>query len=384
MAITINTSPTGTPSVHDGLWHVCSSDNSGVTDMKFVFDIWINGVQKIRVKQSPEPVTGKAYFDAGPTVRNSMTYAWFEPTNNSAYVDQPDMSGQVGIIYGLRVGEDVSGVTTTNMASGEVSGYNWAPPLFKRRDYGLADKLNKWLTNRPLYANTALTENLFIGFYTNTTLTLKCEKFNASNQTIGSVLSGSPTAVPDGFVQMNIGTTALSATLSTTFDDSVKYYDVWFNSLDKIRVYLVCNPKYTCIPVHFLNRWGLWDTQRFDLVSKLSMDIERKGFGQRDYQYNGNSVDYHSEYNRYYEGKINYNNKANWSYKLNADALSDAEWEWIADLMQSPQILMEIDGYHYPVTIRKTSYDYNKHVVDRLKPLEIEFEMNTSRYTQLR
>mgnify|MGYP007024662293 FL=1 len=143
MAITINTSPTGTPSVHDGLWHVCSSDNSGVTDMKFVFDIWINGVQKIRVKQSPEPVTGKAYFDAGPTVRNSMTYAWFEPTNNSAYVDQPDMSGQVGIIYGLRVGEDVSGVTTTNMASGEVSGYNWAPPLFKRRDYGLSNKLNK-------------------------------------------------------------------------------------------------------------------------------------------------------------------------------------------------------------------------------------------------
>ena len=52
--------------------------------------------------------------------------------------------------------------------------------------------------------------------------------------------------------------------------------------------------------------------------------------------------------------------------------------------MQSPQILLEYDGYFYPVTIKRTTYEYNKHVVDRLKPLEIEFELNTSRYTQLR
>lgn len=381
--ITINTSPTGTPSVHDTMWHVCSSDNSGSTDMKFVFDVWINGVQKIRVKQVPEPVTGKAYFDAGPIIRNSMTFAWFEPINSSAYVAEPDMSGQAGIVYALRVGEDVSGVTTSNMASGEVSGFNWAAPLFKRRVITLTDKLNKWLTNRPATLNTGEGENLFIGFYTNATLTLKVDKFDFSNTQIGSTLSGSPTVIESGFAQMNIGTTALSATLSTTFAN-VKYYDVWFNALDKVRVYIRCNPKYTCVPIHFLNRWGVFDTQRFDLVSKLSMEVERKGFGQRDYQFNGNSVDYKSTANRYYEGRINYFNSAKWTYKLTADAMTDEEYEWMADLMTSPQILMEVDGYFYPVTIKGNNYEYSKFVNNKLKALDLEFELNTTRQTQLR
>ena len=381
--ITINTSPTGTPSVHDAMWHVCSSDNSGSTDMKFVFDVWINGVQKIRVKQVPEPVTGKAYFDAGPIIRNSMTFAWFEPINSSAYVAEPDMSGQAGIVYALRVGEDVSGVTTSNMASGEVSGFNWAAPLFKRRVITLTDKLNKWLTNRPATLNTGEGENLFIGFYTNATLTLKVDKFDFSNTQIGSTLSGSPTVIESGFAQMNIGTTALSATLSTTFAN-VKYYDVWFNALDKVRVYIRCNPKYTCVPIHFLNRWGVFDTQRFDLVSKLSMEVERKGFGQRDYQFNGNSVDYKSTANRYYEGRINYFNSAKWTYKLTADAMTDEEYEWMADLMTSPQILMEVDGYFYPVTIKGNNYEYSKFVNNKLKALNLEFELNTTRQTQLR
>lgn len=390
MSVTINTNPAAGSSVHDNMWHVVTSDNSGQTDFKYVFDVWVNGVQKIRVKQFPEPVTGKGYFDAGPIVRNEMTYGWFEPTSASAFVAQPGLNGEAGVIYALRVGEDYSGLTTLNMASGEVSGYNWAPPLFKRRVVNLSDKISKWFTNRPLYANTKLAENLFVGYYTTPgeELTLCLDKFDASNNQIGSQLTAPPANYNTGFIQLNIGTTALSATFSTTFDASVKYYEVYFyNGFingDKMRVYPVCNPKYTPFPVHFVGRWGLWDTHRFDLVSKLNMDIERKGFGQRDYQFNGNSVDYKSSANRYYEGKINYSNMANWSYKLTSDALTDAEYEWMADLMTSPQILLEIDGYCYPVTIKKTSYEYNKFVVDRLKAFEIEFEFNSSRMTQLR
>jgi hypothetical protein len=384
MAITINTSPNGSPSAHDALWHVCSSTNSASTDMKYVFDVFVNGVRLIRVKQFPEPSNGKAYFDASPIVRNEFDFEWFEPTNTSAYVAEPNMSGQIGVIYNLQVGEEVSGITTLNMASGNVSGFNWSPNLFKRRVDGLSTKLNKWLTNRPLYANAALGENLFAGFYTNASLILKCQLFDASNNAIGSIFSGTTTVIENGFVQLNIGTTALGETFGIDFPANVKYYDVWFNSLDKFRVYITCNPKYTNIPIHFLNRWGLWDSQRFDLVSKLAMDIDRKSFTERDYKFNGNSVDYISSNNVYYGGKINYSNSATWTYKLNSTPLDDAEWVWIADLMQSPQILLEYDGYFYPVTIKRTTYDYNKHVVDRLKPLEIEFELNTSRYTQLR
>lgn len=388
MAITINTTPSGSPSVQDELWHVCSSDNSGTVDMRYVFDVWINGVQKVRVKQAPEPATGKAYFDAGPTVRNSMTYAWFEPINTTAYVAEPDMSGQVGIVYALRIGEDVSGVTTSNMASGEVSGFNWCPNLFKHRVTALSDKLNKWLTNRPVTGSTKAGENLFIPFYTNSapgSVILKCRTYDEGGGLIATV-SGSPVVVENGFIQMNIGTTALTATLGASFGSNVRYYEVDFTHVaayETFRVYLTCG-KYTPVLVHFLNRWGMYDTQRFDLVSRLSMDVERKGFEKRGYVFNGNSVDYKSSSGRYYEGKINHANKANWMYRLTADAMTDAEWEWMADLIQSSQILMEIDSYFYPVTIRNTNHEYSKYENNKLRPLEIDFEMNQTRYTQLR
>jgi hypothetical protein len=377
------------------MWHVVSSDNSGQTDFKYVFDVFVNGVQKIRVKQYPEPTNGKGYFDAGPTVRNSMTYEWFEPINSSSYVAEPDMSGQIGISYALRVGEDYSGVTTLNLASGEVSGYNWAPPMFKRRVITMQDKLNKWLTNRPMTAEIKLvdsnevpanqSENLFIGFYTDQpTVKLKVDLFDFNNYNSNTHIQSVATNVSTGFIQMNIGQSAIYHTLNIVIDESIKYYDVSIDGYEIIRVYTKCNPKYTCIPVHFLNRWGMFDTMRFDLASRLSMDIERKGFGQRDYKFNSNSVDYMSSSNRYYEGKINYSNAAKWSYKLNADAMNDAEYEWAAELMVSPQILLEIDGYLYPATIKKTSFDYPKIVNDKLKAFEVEFELNSNRYTQLR
>ena len=387
MSIVINTNPSGKPSVHDNLWHVASSDNSGVIDMKYVFDVWINGEQKIRVKQFPEPGNGRAYFDAGPTVRNYMEYAWFEPIDTSVLVAQPDLSGQIALTYELRVGEDVSGVTTSNLASASTVGYNWAPPMFARRVTTVADKENKWLTNRPLTASTKIGENMFAGFYLNDAsgyIGLNVERFAHDNSSQGTTSTLVAVTSTRPFLQLNIGTTAILATTSLSITDTTRYYDIWVNSNEKMRVYLSCNEKYTPYPVHFLNRWGLWDTIRFDLASRLSMDIERKGFGKRDYEFNGNSVDYMSSANRYYEGKINYSNKSTWNYKLNTNVLTDSEWEWLAELFASPQILVEIGEYFYPATIKKTNYDYVKFINDKLKPLEVEFDFNSERYTQLR
>ena len=128
----------------------------------------------------------------------------------------------------------------------------------------------------------------------------------------------------------------------------------------------------------------MWDSQRFDLVSKLNMNVEKKGFEKRDYRFNGNSVDYKSTSNKYYEGATNYSIKSTYNYKLTADALTDEEYVWMADLISSPQILMEIDSYFYPVTIIDNNYEFSKNVFNRLKALELTFNMNQNRYSQLR
>ena len=382
MSITINTNPPSGSTAQDDLWHVATSTASGSTDMKYIFEVYVGGVRKVSVRQFPEPSNGKAYFNAGATVRNSITFDWFEPVG-TAYVYEPNVTGEMGVQYQIRVGEEISGITTLNLASATTSVFNFKAPLFKRRVVTLQDRLNKWLTNRPLYANTKLGENLYIPFYTDTTLNLKCSTYNENNTLIAAA-SGSTTTIENGFVQMNIGSTAISNNLSITINESVRYYDVSFNNFDIIRVYLVCNPKYEPINIHFMNAWGMWDSLRFDLVSKLNMNLEKKGFEQRDYRFNGNAVDYKSAYNKYYEGPINYSIKSTFNYKLTADALTDDEYTWIADLISSPQILMEIDTYFYPVTLVESNYEFSKNVFNKLKALELTFNMNQTRYSQLR
>jgi len=382
MAITINTNPGVGSSLQDNLWHVATSTNAAVPDMKYIFEVYLNGSKKISVRQFPDPTNGKSYFDASGTIKSTMTYTWFEPLT-TAYGYEPDVSGEVGQTYEIRVGEEVSGIATLNMASGITSVYNYTAPFFKRRVSGIGTMLNKWLTNRPLTINAQLGQNIYIPFYTDEILQLKVNTYDNSN-TLVQTATGGNNNIDHGFVQMNIGSAAIATNLSVTINGNIKYYDVWFNSFDKVRVYLQCNPKYTPISIHFMNAFGMFETHSFSLASRLSMNVERKGFEQRDYRFNGNAVDYNSANNKYYEGKINYDNKADLTYKLTSDALADLEYKWLSELIMSPQILMEVDGYFYPVLVKANNYEFNTFVNDRLKALQIDFDMNMSRNSQLR
>lgn len=384
MAITILASPSGEPSVQDNLWHIAVSDASGTTDMKYVFDVYVGGVQKIRVKQFPEPTTGKAYFDAGPVVRNTFTYEWFEPLN-TVYCTEPNVSGEIAQTYQVRYGEEVSGITTTNLASGNTTAYNWAAKTFQRRVADSTSLLNKWYTNRPLSADLKTGENLFIPFKTNTALTLKVDTYDANNNLISANVDASGYTAANGYIQCNIGTAAINARFgSTVIGSNVKYYDVYFNSLDKFRVNLVCDNRFSTIMLHFVNQWGMYDTARFPLVSRLTTEIERKEFTQKDYKLAATSVTYYDSNNVYHDSKVNYLNKRDGTYKLTSDFLTDAEWVWIEELMYSPQVYMELDGYYYPVTIKNSNIEISKYVNNRLRALEIEVSVNQTRYSHLR
>jgi hypothetical protein len=64
--------------------------------------------------------------------------------------------------------------------------------------------------------------------------------------------------------------------------------------------------------------------------------------------------------------------------------LTDDEYVWLAELITSPQIYAQIDGYFYPVTIKATNYEYVKYQNSKLKPFFVEIEMNQTRYGFLR
>ena len=384
MAVTI-VNPSTYSSIQDDLWTIASSNNSGQTDFKFVFDVYNGANQLVRCKVYPDPTNGKGYFDAGPVVRNEVDYSWFTPVNgNSNFLT--DATDKVAQTYNIRVGEDFSGVTTLNLASGNVTAYNYAPSIFKRRQSNISSFVDKWLTNRPLTGKCDFNSKLLIPYLANITtddgispsLVLNGNEYGLTG--IGTPINGYR------FYQLDIGPKKINANYgSTLITSNTNYYDVFFyynggNYPATFRVVLDCHPTYTPYNLYFINQYGMYDTAAFNLVSKLNLDTERKSFTKLNKKFNTGSVGYYDSNNVYYESKINYASKTNWTYKLNMDFMTDAEYIWLAELMTSPLIYMEIDSNYYPVTIKNTNYEYIKHNVQGLRTLELDIELNQERY----
>jgi len=389
MSITL-INPSGYPSAQDNLWSIAYSSNSGQVDFKYVFDVYVNGVQLVRTKVFPEPSNGRGYFDAMPIVKNEITYGWFNPANNiSGFpLTQSDTLNQK--TYQLRVGEDYSGTTYLNLVSGNVTTYNYSAPLFKRRQINIGQKDGNWLTNRPLRIKAKRTDKILIPFLDiiGTHFSPQIKSYNSSNQLIATYTDGGNFDYYK-YNQVDIGVEAInkysllfgSVTIIT---NATAYYTIQMqNGSDVssiIRVDIDCNPNYTPINLYFINAFGMFDTARFDLASRLTMDVERKTFQQRDYTFNNTTVDYYNSQNVYNESKINYGSKSNHSYKLTMNFPSDAEYQWLAELIVSPQIYAEIDGNYYPVSIKSNNYEYSTYTNNKLKVLEIDIELNQTRY----
>jgi hypothetical protein len=393
MSITL-INPSGFPSAQDNLWSIAYSSNSGQVDFKYVFDVFVDGVQLVRTKVFPEPSNGRGYFDAMPIVKNEITYAWFNPVNatnsQAVWVTKSDTLNEK--IYQLRVGEDYSGTTYLNLVSGNVTTYNYSAPLFKRRQISISQKSNNWLTNRPLNIKAKLTDKVLIPLFRSNTDSWEFElkKYDYSNNLIDTKSFYNPTSY-NIYNELDLGVSAINRqilhdyTLANYIDSNVKYYTLRaFRSgefaTDLLTINLDCNPMYTPINLYFINAYGMFDTARFNLASRLTMDVERKTFEQRNYTLNNTTVDYYDANNVYNESKINYGSKSNHSYKLTMDFPSDAEYIWLAELIVSPQIYAEIDGNYYPVSIKSNNYEYSTYTNNRLRALEIDIELNQTRY----
>lgn len=391
MSIVSLINPSGETSVQDALWHIASSDNSGQIDFKYVFDVFVNGVQMVRTKVFPEPTNGKGYYDASQVVRNEITYDWFTPvstTQPECLLAQPSPSGEIAVTYNIRVGEDYSGLTTLNMASGNITAYNWTAPLFKRRQQTTSVFDFKYLTNRPKSTKAKLTDKVMVGFkgVAGQTYVVKFRAYNQSNALISNYTTTTNLVLTSSnkWLQLDIGAEALNNSHGTNvLTSSVKYYDVYLlngsTESESFRVYVDCNPLYESVNLHFMNQYGMFDTARFGLASRLSMNVEKKTFTRRNYSFGTSSVNYYDSNKVYNESNINYGSKADWSYKLTMDFPSDEEYQWLCELITSPQVFMEIDGDFYPISIKNTNYEYSKYQNNRLRVFEIDVDINQQR-----
>lgn len=388
MSISSLINPTGEVSIQDDLWHIAHSTLSGQTDFKYVFDIYNGATQLIRAKVYPEPSNGRGYFNAGKVVGNEITFAWFTPVSTGSLpmaVYQPNTSGEVAIAYTVKVGEELTGTTTLNLASGTVTAYNYTNSLFNRFQGTTSAFAQKFLTNRPRYATAKLGEKILVPFKGTGVHRMFIKTYNEGNALIATTEVTATTNITTGYLQMDIGSAAVNSSAgSAIITDSVKYYDVYLQkssvNTETFRVYLTCDPRYTTVNLYFMNQYGMFDTARFGLASRLNMNVERKQFERRDFTFGTSSVSYYDSRNVYRESVVNFGSKSEWQYKLTMDYPTDAEYQWLAELINTPQVYAEIEGDCYPVSIVETNYEYSKYQNNKLKVFEVTINMNQKRY----
>jgi hypothetical protein len=279
-------------------------------------------------------------------------------------------------------------LTTLNLASGAVTAYNFVPPVFKRRMFDFTAKDNRALTDRFLTFGAGYLEDLYFPIHTPGSMIVTACRYIGS-----SVVCSDAIALDiEGYLQLNISPTGINQLMfangkafrvNTSTTKYVITLELASGYKFDITINIECDGKFTPIPLHFMNAYGMFETARFQLVNRLSKQIQRKTFQKRDYELGASSVDYFNTYGsnrKYIESKINYGSEINWQYKLTMYPPSDSDYQWLAQLIDSPLIYAEIDSEYYPVTIVETNYEYSKHDFNGLKPLELNIELNQKRF----
>ena len=404
MAITINSTPATYPTMHEDLWFVASSTNVGTTNFKFVYDVYINNAQVSRNKIYPSPSADGSYgvFNASPMVRAYVTN-YFEPSGSSVLVSSND---KIKVDYQVKIGEEVSGAVIPNLASGSYSAYNYYSPLFgdiftengnvplvlsNYYDNLLIENYtDDWLSDRD---NSDITieygDQFFITFLkiTGGSYSLWVQPTNEDG-TFGTAVSGGITMSGE-FNLFNFQAAAINTFFGSTIITENTYgYNVYITlgaaTTRVLRFRQVCNPKYRQYNLHFLNRLGGYDTMAFRLVNRRRSEFQRTSYRRNPYQLSNGAMTNIDTYNKYNETTYNFAIQHSDYYNLTSDWLQDQDYAWLAQLVASSIVYMEVQGAFFPITIRNTNYQYKYQIADGIFNFDLEIEVGKYLNSQYR
>jgi len=118
--------------------------------------------------------------------------------------------------------------------------------------------------------------------------------------------------------------------------------------------------RFNSIPVHFVNKYGGIDSYTFTMKNRKRANIQREVFG-----YNSD-VYATTTYNKVWAGSFDF------VYALNSDWLTDAESEWLIEMVRSGYVWLELDGQLVEAVVNANQYQFVTRRNDRLTQLQIE------------
>lgn len=395
MAIVINDNPGLYYSAHDDLLFVVyeatkANDTTTYPDYKYVADIYVDGVLVTRQKKDPNPTSKRGIFNIGSAVRSYVS-ANFNPAG--VFMAQESGANEWYVKVTVKFGEEYNGTIYTNLTVDSDRFYfnHYNGRLIGTRT-SLAAKLGLALSNRP-YSNkvTLASGKSFIPFFPSVNpVPIEIKSYNHANALVDTknfsyVPSQATVSDPYKMQQYDVSPARINLLYPGLITDYIKYYTVQIGATSIYRFDIQCEPRYTNNTLHFLNQYGGFESFDFNKVSRKNINIEKKDFGKLGYTVSSlGIVSYNNSNNVYNEQKAVYSSQFTESLTLNSDILSDDEYTWLGELMDSPLVYLEQSGYFIPVTIASNNYDYRKQINDKLTNLTLTLSFGQIFNTQYR
>tara|TARA_R110001632_G_scaffold70241_2_gene163716 strand:+ start:8262 stop:9509 length:1248 start_codon:yes stop_codon:yes gene_type:complete len=142
---------------------------------------------------------------------------------------------------------------------------------------------------------------------------------------------------------------------------NAKYYAICFSSSgaapfsSKRYLYEIdnCDTNYTNYELHYLNRWGGFDSFVFDGKSTETTNVDKTFAKHSTDRINGTSLQYTTSAQR----TRAFNTSVRESYSLNSRLLSDFESDGLEDLISSPEVYWNSPDGFVNVNVQGTTYE---------------------------
>lgn len=138
-----------------------------------------------------------------------------------------------------------------------------------------------------------------------------------------------------------------------------------------------CETRFVKRRVQFLNRLSGLDAFTFDLVSRKSLNAERKQFERTGYLFDTPLTNLQKE-----SGRINYTINSRERFILNSDWIDEETAIFLAELFTASEIFLKLDNDLHAVTISDTDYQIRTEVVDKLFNFTIRIDFTYQSISQ--
>ena len=412
MAISIITSPPAFSGLHAPIWHVVLSSNVLQPDFRYIFVIKIGGVPVATLKVLPyDTALYHGQIDVSRILR-SYIRSYFDLSGTTPFIIRTNAHV---VEYDVEYKEEYGGsITSGGIADTSHTAYN---AYAGDTPQDTADTPSEdytsvhWLTDRPMVNDKSLVPvnfpkhdirmprngNFFISYQN--TPSYAIEVYLREVDEDGALMGGADfvlgplTMLQNGLLVLNLNLEWINAaawSTPTPLPTNAAGYKLFIydgtDQTDTIFVRWLCEPRVPATPLHFLNRLGGFDTYYFQGPTRRSLELEKRNFEKIGMvkDLGVTPREYTAATQVYADTTVQYHTKHNWTRKLSTTYLDDDTHNFLWQLIASPQVYLEIDGWYYPVTIKTNNWNERLNRFDRMFTLDLEITMGRAVRSQSR